>query len=106
MTDGGRPTRGGLGTIRNASMAAQTIFALVDAGPNRRAPLSGDRAALPDSQATQCAGPREPLTGQRHASALVQRVAADFRRIKGYLQIPQFMAALDATQIDAKGCAG
>ena len=43
---------------------------------------------------------------RRWCSAGLQRAEAKFKRVKGYRQIPQLVAALDATQLDAKGCAG
>jgi transposase-like protein len=43
---------------------------------------------------------------RRWCSAGLQRAEAKFRRVKGYRQIPQLVAALDATQLDARACAG
>jgi hypothetical protein len=43
---------------------------------------------------------------RRWCSAGLQRAEAKFKRVKGYRQIPQLVAALDATQLDMKGCVG
>jgi transposase-like protein len=43
---------------------------------------------------------------KRWCSAGLQRAEEKFRRVKGYRQIPQLVAALDATQLDEKAKAG
>jgi transposase-like protein len=43
---------------------------------------------------------------KRWCSAGLQRAETKFKRVKGYRQIPQLVAALDATQLDEKAKAG
>ena len=43
---------------------------------------------------------------RRWCGAGLMRAEEKFRRVRGYKQIPQLLAALDATQLDTKGKSG